>query len=307
MRGIAIIICAVLTAICSAWEMQVPEDIARDYLHADTVIDEKPCDWREPLAAIFRPAVQHCKSAEEAALFIASHMTHLTGAYYSTERRKPNMNALEALAEKKISCTGQSVLLACALRSVGIPARAVIVLTWGHIRGNHTWTEVWLNGEWKMLEFNEKDFNTPWVMEYIGMLDTARPEQRVYALSPRSSLKVDFYRHTPICVEDVTERYMTLAAAWYRSADIPADHQRLLVDIQPRPAAPLPIHLETADGTVLATKPSPDAQNDLRYFTPFNLPRSATPHYLRIGDSRILLHPTSAPAQVLHLRANSPS
>lgn len=299
MKLLAVLL-ALLGSLCAAaWEMPVPEDIARDYLQSDRVIDELPCDWREPLRAIFLPAVQHCQSAEEAALSIASRMTELTGAYYSTERRKPNMNALEALAEKKISCTGQSVLLACALRSVGIPARAVVVLTWGHIRGNHTWTEVWLNGEWKMLEFNEKDFNTPWVMEYIGMLDPSRPEQRVYAISPRSELRVGFQRHGAFCVEDVTERYMQLAAAWYRSANIPADHQRLLVDVQPRPATPLTLYLETADGAALASAPSPTAQSDIRYFTPLNLPRLGGPYFLRLGDARLPLTPTSSPAQVV--------
>lgn len=300
MRIIALVLAALL-ALCNAWEMPVPADIARDYLHCDTVINETPCAWREPLQKIIQPAVQHCKSAEETALFIASNMTRLTGAYYSTERRKPNMNALEALQEKKISCTGQSVLLACALRSAGIPARAVVVLTWGHIRGNHTWTEVWLNGEWKMLEFNEKDFNTPWVMEYVGLLNPTRPEQRVYAIAPRSSQVVGFSYNSYFPVEDVTERYMQLAAAWYRAANIPADHQRLLVDVQPRPATPLTIHLESAEGTVLAAAPSPGALSDMRYFTPFNLPRTGGPHFLRLGASptRTPVSPTSTPAQVV--------
>ena len=290
-----------LSCFCTAWEQAVPASIAQDFLEADAVIDETPCDWRATLSAIFRPAVQHCKSAREATLHIASHMSQLTGAYYSTERRKPNMNALEALAEKKISCTGQSVLLACALRSVGIPARAVFVLTWGHIRGNHTWVEAWFDNAWHMIEFNEKDFNTPWVMEYVGLLNPTLPEQRVYAISPRSSLQVGFHHHALYRAEDVTDRYMELAAAWYRTANIPAGHQRLLVDVQPRPAEPTSIHLETADGAIIATAPSPTTQSDLRYFTPFNLPRIGGPHFLRLGTSptRIPISPTPQPAQVV--------
>ena len=301
MTRLILLIIIVLGQWCRAWEQAVPAEIARDYLQSDTVLDETPCNWREPVAAIFRPAVQHCRSAREAALHIAAHMTELTGAYYSTERRKPNMNALEALEEKKISCTGQSVLLVCALRSVGIPARAVMVPTWGHIRGNHTWVEAWVDAEWHMLEFNERDFNTPWVMEYIGMLDPTRPEQRIYAYSPSQPQLCFRYGPSIIPAVDVTARYLALARDWYAKAKLPPDHQRLLVDVQPRPATPLTLYLETADGSILATAPSPTTQSDLRYFTPFNLPRTAGPHFLRLGSSptRTPISPTPPPAQVI--------
>ena len=295
-------LCLLLVGLCMAWEPP-PADISRDYLEADAVLDEEPCAWREPLGAIFRPAVQHCADAREAALHIAAHMTQLTGAYYSVERRKANMNALEALAEKKISCTGQSILLACALRSVGIPARAVIVLTWGHIPGNHTWVEAWVYGQWEMLEFNEKAFNTHWVMENIGLLDPGRPEQRIYAISPHSALRVPYF--SGVAAEDVTARYMQLSRAWDARDNLPPHHQRRLVDVQPRPKTALSIRLETEDGAPLATAPSPAAQSDLRYLTPFNLPRSGGPYYLRLSStpSRIPVSATPSPAQVLTLKS----
>ena len=88
-----------------------------------------------------------------------------------------------SLQSGKVSCTGQSILLVCALRSVGIPARMAGVLTWNHVRGNHNWVEAWCDGEWKMLEYNEKDFNTPWVMSAISMLDPRKPENAIYATS----------------------------------------------------------------------------------------------------------------------------
>lgn len=302
MKQLPAILMLLLAALCQAFELQVPPDIARDYLHADRVINEAPCDWREAVGAIFRPAVQHCATAREATLSIASRMTELTGAYYSTERRKPNMNALEALAEKKISCTGQSVLLVCALRSVGIPARAVFVLTWGHIRGNHTWVEAWFDDAWQMIEFNEKDFNTPWVMEYIGLLHPELREQRVYAVTPAAPQLHIGLGSVSIPATDVTARYMELARAWYAGAKLPPQHQRLLVGVHPRPAKPIDIRLEAEDGTLIASAPSPTVQSDLRYFTPFNLPLSGT-HYLRLGSAptRTPVVPTSQPAQVVQL------
>ena len=228
-------------------------------------------------------------------------MTELTAVYYSTARRKANMNALEALAEKKVSCTGQSVLLVCALRSVGIPARAVCVPTWNHVPGNHTWAEAWVNGEWRMIEFNEKSFNTPWVMESIGLLNPQRPEQRIYAAAPTTG-KLIRYGRNPIQVEDVTERYTRLAQQWYAHADLPAGHKRLMVDVQPRPARPIILILEAEDGRQLATAPSPTEQDDMRQFAAFNLPADGQ-YYLRVQgqEHRDPVRTTSQPALVMRL------
>ena len=133
----------------AAWQPEeVPDDIRRNYIDANMVISEDPCDWRETVRSIFAPAVAHCNSTREAVLYIAENMTKLTGAYYTIERRRADMNALEALAEKKISCSGQTILMVCAYRSLGIPARAAGITTWNHIRGNHSWPEVWFDGEW---------------------------------------------------------------------------------------------------------------------------------------------------------------
>lgn len=72
---------------------------------------------------------------------------------------------------------------------MGIPARMAGVLTWNHVRGNHNWVEAWCDGEWKMLEYNEKDFNTPWVMSAISMLDPRKPENAIYATSWKKNLQ----------------------------------------------------------------------------------------------------------------------
>ena len=202
---------AVLSAADFPWSQAAPEHIRQAAVLPDRVMDETPCDWRPILSQIFPPMVKECRNAREAALQIAANIGAVTGAYYSTERRKHNMNALEALAEKKISCTGQSILLVCALRSVDIPARAVGVHTWNHIEGNHTWAEAWIDGEWQMIEFNEHDFNTPWVMEYIGMLNPLNPFQRVRAAMPGGAISwwpCEFAARTNLPnfqAEDVTE------------------------------------------------------------------------------------------------------
>ncbi len=290
------------------WSNQIPGQIAADALHPDTVLDEQPCDWRPVLAPLFSPLVADCTTPREAVLRIAASIGTATGVYYSMERRKPGMNALEALAEKKVSCTGQSILLVCALRSIGIPARAVGVLTWNHIQGNHTWVEAWFDGAWHMIEFNEKDFNTPWVMEYIGMLDPRHPYQRIMAASPSGKgtwVPADIAAklgHRNLPAEDVSERYLSLARDWYARAGIPADSQRILIDFQPRPAAPPVIELINEQGSVISASRLPSSTDDVRYFSRLLLPRSGQ-HYLRLQGSteKVGISPTNAPVQILRL------
>lgn len=106
---------AMISTAFAAWQPEeVPADIRRNYIESNMVMSEDPCDWRDTVRAIFAPAVEHCNSTREAVIYIAEHMTELTGAYYTIERRRADMNALEALAEKKISCSGQTILMVCA-------------------------------------------------------------------------------------------------------------------------------------------------------------------------------------------------
>ncbi len=301
-----------IAAWCSVVGAQIPETegipptIAQAALQPDAVLDEKQEPWRDELKAIFQPLVQDCKSTREAVLAIASQMTQATGVYYSTQRRHPSMNAQEALREKKVSCTGQSILLACALRSVGIPARAVGVASWGHMRGNHTWCEAWFDGGWHMIEFNERDFNTPWVMEYVGMLNPKHPRQRIYAASPGARDGFFPIVWNPWChieAEDVTERYLELARAWYEKAGLPADSQRLMLDIHPRPAQARMIYLEDAEENRIAEATLPTQNDDMRRTAVLNLPRTGS-YYLRVQGStqRQPVQAGAAPVQVLHLQ-----
>lgn len=294
-----------IVAAAQPWQPQnIPAAVVRDALESDTVLDEIPCEWRTTLRQIFLPVAQECATPREAVLKIAAGMTERTGVYYSPNRRKADMNPQEALAEKKVSCTGQSILLVCALRSVGIPARAVGVGTWGHIRGNHTWCEAWFDGGWQMIEFNERDFNTPWVMENIGMLNTNRPEQRIYAASGTGSATFPnvWNLRCNLPAEDVTERYAELSRRWYAANGLPENLRRIMLDIQPRTEEIRTVYLETEDGQVLAHAPLPTLSDDMRKLTSLNLPKDGQ-YYLRISDGgeRLPLPPSDAPVQVLRL------
>lgn len=294
-----------VTAETLPWEREsLPPAVVQSALQPDWVFCEDACDWREPVADIFRPLVRDCATAGEAVLTVASQMTAATGVYYSMERRKANMNALEALREKKVSCTGQSVLLVCALRSVGIPARVVWVMTWNHIPGNHTWVEAWVDGGWKMIEFNEKEFNTPWVMEYIGMLDDKVPMQRIYAVGGAGKGGFVPFRipaGRTLTAEDVTARYRKLSRAWYEQAGLPTDCQRLMVDVRERRDVARPVELLDEAGRVVSRALLPTRRDDVRRCATLLLPRTGR-YYLKTDAATIEVTATEAPVRLIRLR-----
>lgn len=309
MPMVAIVAAACVQPLAAAeslsWEGEsIPADIVRAHLQADRVLTELPCDWRATVSGIFRPLVAHCRTAREATLHIAANMTAATGVYYSRERRKAEMNALEALAEKKVSCSGQSILLVCALRSVGIPARAVGVMTWNHVRGNHTWVEAWVDGGWQMIEFNEKDFNTPWVMEGIGMLNPDKLSQRIYAVAASPTGRYFppiFGAFNRIPAEDVTERYLALARDWYAGCGMPENCQRLMVDVHSRHATPQPVELLDSAGNVVASAMLPTVRDDMRRFATLMLPREGR-YLLRTPGDSMELVATPQPVRIIRLQ-----
>lgn len=281
------------------WTNQAPAEINAASLHPDTVLDEIPCDWRPALTPIVEPLVKDCTSAREAVLKIASGLNKATGVYYTPKRRKANMNVLEALEEKKVSCTGQSILLVCALRSVGIPARAVGLLTWNHIRGNHTWVEAWVDGSWHMIEYNERDFNTAWVMEYVGMLNEQHPLQRIKAATPAGN--TTWYPAMPklpvIQAEDVTARYRELALNWYQKNGLDERSQRLMIDLHPRRTAETIVELVNDKGIAVTAAKLPSLSDDMRYMARLTLPREGN-YFLRIKGTQALIPITATESAV---------
>lgn len=301
-----LLLCALpLAAAEFPWSHEAPPDLVQASVLPDRVAQETPCDWRPVLTPTAESLVRDCGSAREAVPTLAAGLPEATGVYYSVERRKPAMNVLEALAEKKVSCTGQSILLVCALRAVGIPARMVGLLTWNHVPGNHSWVEAWFEGEWHMIEYAESDFNTPWVMENIGMLDPQDPLQRIQALTPAGNtffLPAYAMDKRKLPAEDVTDRYAALARAWYARAGACTEEQRLMVDCTERPKEPLRVMVETEDGKPVSEDVLPTTQDDVRRFARLSLPREGAFH-LRIEGSaeRRPIKATPAPVQILRL------
>ena len=106
------------------------------------------------------------------------------------------------------SCTGLSILLTDALRSVGIPARIAAIALWPDESGNHTWVEIW-DGQWHYIGAAEPTpLDHTWFTEKASHTDARHP---IYASSfKRTSLSFPMpwapgLKFVPAV--DVTERY----------------------------------------------------------------------------------------------------
>lgn len=283
------------------WSQSVPKDIYADYVQPNVFWVEKKEPWREQLYQLIAPQVKGCKDAESAVLRIASKIGKSSGAYYTVERRTAIMSPMESLREKKVSCSGQSILLAAAFRSVGIPARVVGVETWAHVPGNHTWCEAWVDGAWKMIEFNEASFNTPWVMENVGMLDcTKDPRQRILAASGGDDPQLQI---------DVSARYAALAKQWYKDNGISENNQRICIEVREKSGLRkvVKVALYNEQGVLLKEGESPSELDDFRQFLSWNVPRNA-PYKVKMfqidGDELYSqeLESSDSPVKILKLK-----
>lgn len=312
------------------WAKQVPWDIYANDVLPYAVVNEPRDEWRTQFLQTFTPIVATCKTGAEAVLAIASQIQHILNVKYSTERRIPHQGVRESLQSGKVSCTGQSILLICALRSVGIPARMTGLLTWNHVQGNHNWVEAWSDGEWHMIEYNEKEFNTPWVMSAISMLDPQKPENAIYATSWKNSGRNDFFpmiweaRFNPssraiefppesrsVPAVNITERYMNMASDWVSRQPEYLPGSKLMLDITDKvngkkQRMPIKVVLKAEEGDILAEGISPGPADDMRKFLELQLPDKIAQGTLELHlpDGRVqhltVTH-TNAPVQILRL------
>ena len=136
-----------------AWAKELPEDVYLCDVLPYAVVDEVRDSWRKDMYEMFAPAVDTCETMYDAICAVNANIPALTGVHYNTKREKTNQSPSESIRQGMASCTGLSILLVDAYRAVGIPARFAGTASWHDNRGNHSWTEVWLDGEWRVTEY----------------------------------------------------------------------------------------------------------------------------------------------------------
>lgn len=161
------------------WTM--PDDIFRNYVAPDTSVDEELDDWRPMFRERFLPLVKDCKTTTDAAETLNLRIWEILGVKYSPERDKPDQSPFHSMRIGKASCTGLSILLIDACRSVGVPARFV-GCRWKNKPGNHSWVEIWDNGEWKHLGAGDGgSANKTWFDADAAHADPDDPRFAIYA------------------------------------------------------------------------------------------------------------------------------
>lgn len=207
------------------WTKALPKEIFYTDVLPYYVVDEVRDSWRRELYKLFAPLVDTCTTMYSALCAVNSNIPRITGVEYNTRREKTNQSPRESMRQGMASCTGLSILLVDAYRAVGIPARFVGTASWHDNRGNHSWTEVCLDGEWRVTEYYfPSQLDHLWFMADAAK---ANPNDRNYAIyATRFGEAPDWFpmvwcaeeEDTPvdslpryIGAENVTQHYIDLA------------------------------------------------------------------------------------------------
>ena len=111
-------------ALASHGPRDVPNELFLNDVLPYAILDEKRESWRPMLLELTAPIVAESKTASEAVQAINRQLYDKIKVHYNTGRKRPNACATESIEQGRATCTGLTILLVEACRSVGIPARA---------------------------------------------------------------------------------------------------------------------------------------------------------------------------------------
>jgi predicted esterase len=201
------------------WGAKIPDEIFLNNVLAYANVDEARDPWRKEFFEMCLPLVKDCKSAGEAAQLLNSKLFDKVKVKYSTQRKKPHQSPKESMEIGMASCTGLSILLSDACRSVCIPTRIVGTPLWANKRGNHTWLEIW-DGDWHFTGACEQDpsgMDRGWFVGDAAQAKKDVPEHAIYAASFQKtnvSFPLVWARNKKdVFAENVTDRYARKPAA----------------------------------------------------------------------------------------------
>ena len=161
------------------WAKSLPDSVFLNEVLPYAVVDEVRDSWRADFYERFAPCVAGCTTLREAFEAVNRNLRDRVQVDYNTLREKTNQSPAESMRQHMASCTGLSVLLVDALRAVGVPARFAGTAAWHDNRGNHSWTEVWLDGEWRFAEYYYAGLDEAWFLPDAGK---ASPDDRTHAI-----------------------------------------------------------------------------------------------------------------------------
>eukprot|EP00931_Biecheleriopsis_adriatica_P123039 TRINITY_DN98099_c0_g1_i1.p1 TRINITY_DN98099_c0_g1~~TRINITY_DN98099_c0_g1_i1.p1 ORF type:complete len:863 (+),score=134.32 TRINITY_DN98099_c0_g1_i1:109-2697(+) len=192
--------CAFEAKAAMPWGSSIPESLFLEWVLPYVQANETREQWRSMMLSLFGPQVQVLESVEEAVKLLNKEVFAQLGvSYHASKRPKPDQSPNESIQAQYASCTGLSILLADACRSVCIPARLASVPLWsdreksqGHDprtwqgSGNHTWVEIWDPAvrKWRYIGASEQgDLDKTWFTGKTQKVDASHPLTCIYALS----------------------------------------------------------------------------------------------------------------------------
>lgn len=195
-----------------SWAKEIPDSIFLNEVLPYRVFSEDLDDWRGNFYDRFSKYVANSKTMKDAIAAINKNIRDEVKVDYNTQRKKADQNPAESMSQGMASCTGLSILLIDALRSVGIPARIAGTPNWHDNRGNHSWVEVWINGKWYFTEYYpDKDLNYSWFLADAGKANPNDREHSIYAASYKpAATSFPAWSETEIYADNVSQRYIDL-------------------------------------------------------------------------------------------------
>lgn len=148
-----------------AWSKEVTEEVFLNDVLPYASLDETREDSRTFFYSKCAELVKDATTTTEAAQAINKGIFNLIKVHYNTGRKAPNQSPAESIKLGMATCTGLSIILVDACRSVGVPARIAGTALWSNKRGNHTWAEIYDGGEWYFTgadEYDAKGLNRGW-------------------------------------------------------------------------------------------------------------------------------------------------
>lgn len=264
----------------SPWATSVSPELFLNNILPYANVTEQRDKWRKRLHDICKPLVKDSKTPAEAAQAINEKLFKLLKVHYSMKRRAPDQGPFETMQTGVATCTGLSILLVDACRSVGVPARIAGTPLWVNNSGNHTWVEIW-DGGWHFAGAAEADpdgLDRGW---FVGNASQAIKNDREHAIYAASFRKtgltfplnwaedVDY-----VSAVNVTERYTT------KPQVVDSSRMRLLVNVLDRPmgqrvAARITI-TDSIDSTIHFEGTSKTDPADINDHVSFLLPKQRT-------------------------------
>jgi poly(3-hydroxybutyrate) depolymerase len=167
------------------WAKAVPLEIFENDVLPYAVFDEPRDAWRADFHAKAKEIVKDAKTVTEAVQALNKDFFKLVNVHYNTGRKRTNQSPKESMESGMATCTGLSIILVDACRSVGIPARAAGTPMWSNGRGNHTWVEIW-DGGWHFTgadEYDKDGLDRGWFVKDAGEAKVDVPANGIFATS----------------------------------------------------------------------------------------------------------------------------